>query len=990
MVLEFFKTLFGGFQILLWVAALLCFISYGLSPQLALENLYIGGVLVFVVVITGIFTFVQEASSKKAMAGFIKLVPQMCTVIRDGDMITTGVETLVLGDVVVIKGGDRIPADLRLVQVDGLKVDNSSLTGESEPQNRSVENTHQNPLETKNIAFFSTSAVEGTAKGVVINCGDNTVIGRIAGLVAITKVEQTPINKEINHFIKIISGVAVGFGVIFLIIGLVKYGVTSLESVTKTIVFAIGIIVANVPEGLLATVTVALTLTAKRMASKNVLVKKLEAVETLGSTTAICTDKTGTLTQNVMTVTHLWYDNTLHTASHEEEYDSYPKTFKELHNVAILCNRTVFDPSDADSPVSSRKCIGDASETALLRFCHMLRDSNEHRLCNQKVAEIPFNSTNKYALTICEKEDQSGYTLYVKGAPDRVVKFCSKVITEEGDVELDKKWNKRIDNMCVELGSLGERVLGFCKLDLPKKKYPIGFKFDTDNVNFPVKGLTFVGLISLMDPPRDGVAEAVTKCQSAHIKVIMVTGDHPVTAKSIAKQVGIIREDDVDEIINEDHKPITKSKENNTKAVVISGGALKNMDEQQLQDVIRDYDEIVFARTSPQQKLIIVEACQKNGHIVAVTGDGVNDSPALKKANIGIAMGKAGSEVAKEAATMLLLDDNFASIIKGIEEGRILFDNLKKSIAYTLSSNIPELLPFLLYVLIDIPLPLSTVLILCIDLGTDMWPAISLAYENAESDIMRRKPRNLKTDNLVTSKLIAFSYLCIGVIQALASLYVYIVFMSYGNNNWNGFPPESLPGIGSSFINLPLEELSICRVNIIPGQQSVIGCARTVDELNNITNPILFSGGNWTGGITNGNFVDYCYNAEHRSLHESCGMSDVMTREELLRTAQSAYFICIVMTQWFDVVICKTRRNSIFQQGMKNFWLNSGILFETALTCLLIYTPFLNPVLGTAPVSWMGWILPLPFCILIIVYDEVRRYFIRKYPHGWVHRHTYY
>lgn len=581
-----------------------------------------------------------------------------------------------------------------------------------------------------------------------------------------------------------ISIIAILIGVVFLILGLLEFGVDTVDHITEAVVYTIGIIIANVPEGLLATVTVSLTMTAKRMAAKNVLVKNLESVETLGSTSVICSDKTGTLTQNKMTVSHLWFDDDMYSAltlSQEKTLDKTSPTFLTLHNVANLCNRAIFAQDDEDERhVGQRKCIGDPSESALIKFYQPLRDIMEHRSAFPKIEEIPFNSTTKWQLSIHKHEDGKKNIIVMKGAPERIITLCSHIMTENGTVKLDKAWQKKYEAAYERLGGLGERVLGFCYQELDPKKYPVdGYQFNTATMNWPQNKFTFVGLISLIDPPREGVAEAIAKCQSAHIKVIMVTGDHPLTAQAIARQVGIIQGHTKEEIA--DHSGAHGKDVERASAIVVTGAQLKAMTKEELSDVL-DYDEIVFARTSPQQKLIIVEGCQRKGHIVAVTGDGVNDSPALKKADIGIAMGITGSDVAKEAADMILLDDNFASIEKGVEEGkqwlkqtfcvlketigRIIFDNLKKSVAFILTSNLSEVIPFLLLVAAKLPLALTMIMILVIDIGTDLLPAISLAAEEAEADLMERHPRNPKYDKLVTPKLVSFAYIQIGLLQA--------------------------------------------------------------------------------------------------------------------------------------------------------------------------------------------------------------------------------
>ena len=792
---KFCRNLFGGFALLLWLGGILCFVAYGIQAAStndpADDNLYLGIVLVVVVVITGIFSYYQESKSSKIMESFKSMVPQYATVVRDGQKHTIPAEQLVVGDVVEVKGGDRIPADLRVAAASACKVDNSCLTGESEPQSRTPEFTNENPLETRNLAFFSTNCVEGAAKGIVINTGDRTIMGRIANLASGLEMGETPIAREIAHFIHIITGVAVFLGVSFFVIAFIL-GYNWLDAV----IFLIGIIVANVPEGLLATVTVCLTLTAKRMASKNCLVKNLEAVETLGSTSTICSDKTGTLTQNRMTVAHMWFDNQIVEADTTEDqtgssFDKSPPVWKALARVACLCSRAEFKAGQENVPIMKRDCAGDASESAILK-CMEVAVGNvaKYRSQNKKVCEIPFNSSNKYHVTINETDE--GYRVCMKGAPERILERCATIYINNEDKVLDDGWKQAFQEAYMDLGGLGERVIGFCDLLLPKDKFPPSFPFDNENVNFPLEGLRFLGLISMIDPPRAAVPDAVAKCRSAGIKVIMVTGDHPITAKAIARSVGIISEgnETVEDIASRLNIPIDQVDPTQTKACVITGDQLRAMTSDELDVVLRNHTEIVFARTSPQQKLIIVEGCQRMGAIVAVTGDGVNDSPALKKADIGVAMGIAGSDVSKQAADMILLDDNFASIVTGVEEGRLIFDNLKKSIAYTLTSNIPEISPFLMFILLDIPLPLGTVTILCIDLGTDMVPAISLAYEKAESDIMKRKPRDPLTDKLVNERLISMSYGQIGFMQAAAGFFTYCVILAE-----NGFLLADLPGI---------------------------------------------------------------------------------------------------------------------------------------------------------------------------------------------------
>ncbi|KAL4657248.1 sodium/potassium-transporting ATPase subunit alpha-2-like isoform X2 [Arapaima gigas] len=865
---KFCRQLFGGFSILLWIGAILCFLAYSIQAATEDEptndNLYLGVVLAAVVIITGCFSYYQEAKSSRIMDSFKNMVPQV-----------SNVDFIFQPSILVLPSG--------------------------------------------------------MAHGVVIATGDRTVMGRIATLASGLEVGQTPINMEIEHFIHIITGVAVFLGVSFFILSLIL-GYTWLEAV----IFLIGIIVANVPEGLLATVTVCLTLTAKRMARKNCLVKNLEAVETLGSTSTICSDKTGTLTQNRMTVAHMWFDNQIHDADTTEDqsgntFDKTSLTWTALARVAGLCNRAVFKLGQEHVAIMKRDTAGDASESALLKCielsCGCVRTMRDR---NPKVGEIPFNSTNKFQLSIHEFEEMpNGHLLVMKGAPERILDRCSSIMINGEEFPLDDDWRDAFQNAYLELGGLGERVLGFCHALLPPSQFPRGFDFDCDSVNFPTEQLCFLGLISMIDPPRAAVPDAVGKCRSAGIKVIMVTGDHPITAKAIAKGVGIISEgnETVEDIAERLNIPLGQVNPRDAKACVIHGSDLKDMSSEYLDDLLKNHTEIVFARTSPQQKLIIVEGCQRQGAIVAVTGDGVNDSPALKKADIGVAMGIAGSDVSKQAADMILLDDNFASIVTGVEEGRLIFDNLKKSIAYTLTSNIPEITPFLLFILASIPLPLGTVTILCIDLGTDMVPAISLAYETAESDIMKRHPRNPRSDKLVNERLISMAYGQIGMIQALGGFFTYFVILAE-----NGFLPQTLLGIRLDW-----------------------------DDRNN------------------------------NELEDSYGQQWTYEQRKIVEfTCHTSFFVSIVVVQWADLIICKTRRNSVFQQGMKNRILIFGLFMETALAAFLSYCPGMDIALRMYPLKISWWFCAFPYSLLIFVYDEVRKLILRRQPGGWVEKETYY
>merc|ERR1740129_1953124 len=649
------------------------------------------------------------------------------------------------------------------------------------------------------------------------------------------------------------------------------------------------------------------------------------------------------------------------------------------------------------------------------------------------------------------------------------------------------------------------------------------------DANWPMKGFRFLGFYAMIDPPRPSVPDAVLKCQAAGIKVVMVTGDHPTTAEAIAKQVNIIPLYEADPNSTDEGKMRkveigrwTKAgqppelPEDKDFAVVVAGAKLKEELEKGMDDP--DYEETfwntvlsqrrycVFARTSPRQKLLIVQACQQRGGIVAVTGDGVNDSPALKKADIGVAMGITGTEVAKDAADMILLDDNFASIVNGVEEGRIIFDNLKKSIAYTLSSNIPEIAPFLFHQTAGIPLPLTTVMILLVDLGTDLAPAISLAHEGKEADIMQRPPRDPERDNLVTWRLISFSYLQIGILQAIAGFYAYFcVLFEYG------LEPQHIIGMDKHFVFSPpkVEKLykngyflwcfddSSYECVYTPktfncdfikwkdsawepfeqgadwgynGDMSVYtdvgpdclfnkgtcensakcrGFAKANAEIPTIpdANPILFKSkgteaglklgtseryenrycdeedyhtekdmkgadSNWSDGVDGDNLgaVNVLINKlqEGTSFHNKplCNNEgkkitlggghpnsiypyQMNGRTNALRASNTAYFISIIIVQWGDLMICKTRSRSLFEQGMTNVFMNWSLLFETILGAFLCYISICNEAMGTKPIDFVWWTPAVPFSLAIYSYDELRKGIIRAYPDGWLRYNTY-
>jgi len=1015
------KQLVGFFALLLWAGSILSYAAYVLTNDI--QNLYLSVVIALVVLVTAVISFYQEMQSRAIMESFKNVTPPKCTVLRDGLQRTLKASRLVRGDVVLLKAGDRIPADIRVVQSYDMKVENAALTGESEHLVRSVNCTHpENPLETQNLAFLGTLCVDGTGAGVVIETGDHTFMGRIAHLAQVAETEETTLGREIARFVKMISFVAFSIGLLFFVLGALQG-----HSVLDCVIYMIGIIVANVPEGLLATVTVGLTLTAKRMAGKNVLVKNLESVETLGSTTCICSDKTGTLTQNRMTVTHMWYDQKVYDAPSLEHcdtppYDSEARTFQLLHRCAVLCNEAVFDmgvPASVDltaeerllspqegerklqqkhreylqvlnkKPYSERPTTSNASEGALIKFFQPIRPIEETRdqdflYCGDQKICVPFNSTIKHQVSVHLPDSWQGsrhrddFLLLVKGAPEVVMEKCSHYVSDGESKAIDLAWKRDFQETNAALGKLGERVLGFAYRFLPGTEYGLEFEWDLSPPNFPIDNLSFIGLIGLQDPPREGVAQAVQTCQSAGIKVIMVTGDQPVTALSIARQCSIVthmtanelaekRRCDVKECLDECEAVVVHGSEL-AKAVAADKGKPSTQRGQMLQRWLTK-KEVVFARTTPAQKLIIVEGCQKIGHIVAVTGDGVNDSPAIKKADIGIAMGVVGSDVAQDAADMLLLDDNFSSIVSGVEEGRLLFDNLKKTIVYMLASNIPELGPFLSFILFQFPLPLTIILVLFVDLCTDMLPAVSFAYEPAEMDIMRRMPRDAEVDHLVTWRLLAFGYAEMGVIEMFAGFLAYFQVM-----HDYGFSFSLLFGLALNDTGAqPLLEDVYDPNDQYRGntQWNNHNATKLVDWASDKTARYdlriwLYKSGPWSPCLydTESPVVSearYCYSTE------------------ALKAAQTAFFLATVAAQFCNLLCLKTRTLSISQHRQSNIMTWWGVVAEFAIAMLLTYVPLFNRTLATRPLEWPHVFLPAaPFCVCLVLFDEGRKWQLRR------------
>ncbi len=714
------RRLLHGFThflaLILWLAAALAFFAEYREPGQGMGLL--GVAILGVILINGIFSFWQEHRAEQALAALQRLLPHQVKVTRENTLHTLPAAGLVPGDVLWLEAGDDVPADCRVLEAFGARVDNATITGESVPLPREARaSTAEELLNARNILLAGTSLVAGEARAVVFATGMHTEFGRIARLTQTTGAVLSPLQREIARLSRVIALIAAVLGALFFFIG---HGLGL--SFWASLLFAIGIIVANVPEGLLPTVTLALAMASQRMARRNVLIRHLPSVETLGCATVICTDKTGTLTMNRMEVKQL-YAAGRYWEGDTKELAEIPKPFFE---VALHCHslKTV--------GANETKLLGDPMEVALVRLAQRAQPQATNF---PKRDEIPFDSERRRLSTLYETRE--GLVLYTKGALESVLPLCRQIQRGAKPEPLTPELAQTFLEAEETMAGQGLRVLALAY----RPGATAGSPEDLE------RELILVGLVGFRDPPRPEVPRAVRVCREAGIRVIMVTGDHPHTALSIAREIGLV------------HAP---------EAVVINGERLRRITDAELQLAL-DAPEVVFARVSADQKLRIVQALKRKGETVAATGDGVNDAPALKQADICIAMGVTGTDVAREAAHMVLLDDNFASIVAAVEEGRAVYDNIRKFLTYILTSNVPEIVPYLAFVLFRIPLPLTIIQILAVDLGTDMLPALALGAEPPEPEVMLRPPRT-RDERLLSRSLLLRAYGWLGIMEAIAAM----------------------------------------------------------------------------------------------------------------------------------------------------------------------------------------------------------------------------
>jgi calcium-translocating P-type ATPase len=733
------RQLVHPLALLLWLAALLAALSSNAPLAIA---------IVFVILINALFAFMQERHAEQAVEALAAYLPGKVRVVRDATPRLMEVRELVPGDVIEIEEGDRVSADARLL-TGSVEMDLSTLTGESLPLLRAADpfDTHGPILEARDVVFSGTNCTGGEATAVVFNTGMHTELGRIAALSQRVGHEESPLEKQVKHVARLIALVAVGMGVAFIPLGTLMAGLSLGDAVN----FAIGLLVANVPEGLLPTITLALAVGVRILARHGVLVKRLSAVETLGSTTVICTDKTGTLTLNRMRVTRGWTFERLLDFSRPLSDVRPDSAATRMARAVVACNNAELDPTQPDTE------HGDPTELALL---HAAMSLGVHSGSGprERMAQFHFDPALRRMSTVDQDIDR--VRVHTKGAPEELLPLCTRVATGDGEERrLTHEDRAAFDRLVSRWAQEGLRLLAVAERDLDQMDLADLTREQAEH------DLTLLGVVAMIDPPRPEVADAVARCHSAGIRLIVVTGDHGLTAQGIAESVGI------------GHAGLR----------IVTGADLEQLPEADLDALLATGEELIFARSSPEDKLRIADALRDQGDVVAMTGDGVNDAPALRRADIGVAMGKSGTEVAREAATMVLTDDNFASIVSAVEAGRRVYDNVRKFIIYIFAHATPEVVPFLVYALSGgrIPLPLTVMQILAIDLGTETLPALALGREGAEPGLMERPPRQ-RTQSVIDAPMLARAWGLLGGISASLVMLVFLVTLEQGGWHLGG------------------------------------------------------------------------------------------------------------------------------------------------------------------------------------------------------------
>jgi calcium-translocating P-type ATPase len=768
--------------LLLWVAA---------GLLLIVGSNVVAAAVILIIVLNAAVAFVQEQQAERAVEVLATYLPQRAKVERDGVVTDIDATQLVPGDIVVIEEGDRIAADIRLLN-GAIEVDMSALTGESVPVLRSAAMVDVNVplLSAHELVFSGTGCTGGEARGVAFATGMATEIGRIAALSERVKPEPSPLERQVRRVAWLIAAVSVMLALSFIPVATLAAHLTLVNSM----VFAAGLLAGMVPEGLLPVITLSLAVAVRELAGRGALVKRLSAVETLGSTDVVCTDKTGTLTENRMTAVAVWTTagrldlETQAQGALDDEVARFPMSLRSLGRIAADCNNARLD--DKAGPV------GDPTEIAVLTVARRLAaDIDSAQREGRRRWQFHFNPELKL-MSIVDQPGDGPPLVYTKGAPEAVLSRCTHLLDCDGGVVfLDQRQRRRAEAQVNEFAAQGLRVLAFAQRQLSASELPPHRRDDAE------RDLCLVGLIAMLDPPRPGVVESVAQCRSAGIRIIVITGDHPLTAAAIAERVGIT----------------------GAHPTVVTAEKFERLTEKELAALIRNHPEVVFARASPEAKLHIAEALRADGHVVAMTGDGVNDAPALRRADIGVAMGLSGTDVAREAATMVLIDDNFSTIVTAVHAGRRIYDNVRKFIIYIFAHATPETVPFLVFALGGglIPLPLTILQLLAFDVGSETLPALSLSREPAEPGIMARPPRP-RREGVIRAPMLVRAWLFLGVIVATLQMtgFFYLLLKA-------GWHPGAPVGAGAPLHHAYQQATTMTFLGMIAGQIGTAFAVRT-------------------------------------------------------------------------------------------------------------------------------------------------------------------